>query len=134
MHPFPGSANARFVVCCSERAGAVAPSRQQNAILRPARCKRHLFHRQDRTCCAMWIVPSPAEPIVFRMLQNFARPPVVAHVDVPSSPRQTELKRRQQRDQSLTTTRDYWSPDRPSARLRTAALWSLPCSPSKLPL
>ena len=41
MHPFPDCATARFVVCGSERVAPVVLSRQQNAILRRGRCKRH---------------------------------------------------------------------------------------------
>ena len=41
MLPFPDCAIARFVVCCSERVAPVVLSRQQNAILRRGRCKRH---------------------------------------------------------------------------------------------
>ena len=83
MRRFPGCATARFVACGSEHVAAAVLSRQQNAILRRACCKRHSSHRQERTCWEKWIVPSRAEPVVSRMQANFARRFVDARADVP---------------------------------------------------
>ena len=83
MHPFPDCATARFVVCCSERVAAVVLSRRQNAILRRGRYKRGSSRRQERTCWEMLIVPSRAEPVVFRAQAKFARRFLGARADVP---------------------------------------------------
>jgi len=83
MRRFPDCANAKFVVCCSERVAPVVLIRQQNAILRRGRYKQGLSPRQERTCSAIWIVPSRAEAVVFRAPANFARVFVAARVDVP---------------------------------------------------
>src|SRR6187549_2316355 len=110
MHPFPDCATATFVVCCSERVAPVVLSRQQNALLRRGRYKQGSSRRQERTCLAIWIVPSQAEPIVSPMQANFARRFVGARTYVPWQPPRTKSKPRQQRDQSLTTTKDGRSP------------------------
>ena len=83
MPPFQDYAIARFVVCCSERVAPVVPSGRQNAILRRACCKRRSFHLRARTCCELLIVPSRAEPVVFRAQMNFARQFVDVRAGVP---------------------------------------------------
>ena len=83
MRPFPDCATARFVACGSEHVAPVVLSRQQNAILRRGRYKRGSSHRQERTCWEIWIVPSRAEPVVFRAQAKFARRFVGARADVP---------------------------------------------------
>src|SRR5262249_53805224 len=65
MHPFPDCANARFVVCCSERAVAVVLSHRQNATLHCGRYKRGSCRRQERTCWERLIARPRAEPVVF---------------------------------------------------------------------
>ena len=66
MHPFPDYATARFVGSDSGGVALGAPSRQQNAVPRRGRCKRHRSHRQKRICRVTSIAPSRAEPAVRR--------------------------------------------------------------------
>src|SRR5438093_5292990 len=104
MHLFPDYATARSVVCGSGRVARAAPTRQQNAVLHRARCKRDWSHLQEGICWAIWIAPSRAELAVFRAQANFALRFAGARADVPWSPPRKKSKPQQQRARSLTTT------------------------------
>ena len=127
MPPFPDCATARFVVCGSEHVATAALSRLQNAGPRHGRCRRHSFHRQERTCFGTWLVPSSVEPVVFQSQRRFARRFVAPRADVQLSLSQRESKPRPQRGQSLATT-----------NCKVIALASqakrLPCNSRELPL
>src|SRR5919201_1404048 len=117
MHLFLDCATATSAVCGSERVAPVALIRQQSVSLRRGRCRRRSCHRQERICFGPRMVPSSGEPVLFRSQPKFARQFVAFRTDVPLSLPLTESKPRQQRGQSLTTTKDGQSPDRPSGGL-----------------
>src|SRR5262249_52516733 len=110
-----------------ERVAAVALIRRQNVSPRRGRCRRHSFHRQERTCFGTRMVPSSSEPVVFQSQPKFARRFVAPHADVPLSPPQRGSKPRQLRGQSLTTT---------NCKAIALALQAtrLPCNFRELPL